>query len=110
MQTLHGFGDDVEVLGCVQGHRSASLCAEFMRPHASAVHHHVGADLAKLGAHAHSGAVFDDDFLRRTVLKNARTPALGALGQGLGGVNRVGAAIFGQVDATHQIVNAHTRP
>ena len=110
MQAFHGLGDDVEVLGRVQRHRGAGLGAEFMRPHAGAVDHHVGADLAKLGAYADGGAVLNQDFLRRTVLKNARTAAFGALGQGLGGVNRVGAAIFGQVDAAHQVVNAHAGP
>ena len=103
MQAFHGLGDDIEVLGGVQGHRSAGFCAQFMRPHARAVDHHVGADFAEFGAYADGFAVFDQDFLGRAIFENARTPAFSAFRQRLRGVNRVGTAVFGQVDATDHI-------
>ena len=81
-----------------------------MRPHARAVDHHVGADFAEFGAYADGFAVFDQDFLGRAIFENARTPAFSAFRQRLRGVNRVGTAIFGQVDATDHIGDIDARP
>ena len=81
-----------------------------MRPHTGAVDHHVGANGAELGAHAHGFAVFNKDFLGRAIFKNARTPAFRALGQRLCGVDGVGASVFGQKHAPHDIGHINARP
>ena len=64
----HWLGDDIKVLCRVQRHRAAGPGAEFVRPHAGAVDHGVGAQDALRGANADRPAVLDQDFLDPGVL------------------------------------------
>ena len=85
----------------MQWNGGARFSAEFMGPHASAVNDHVSANFTLGRANTHGFAVFNQNFFNRRVFKNPRASALGAFGQGLRGVNWIGSAIFGQVNAAH---------
>ena len=109
-QALHGLGHDVEMLGRMQGHGGTGPGTQFMGPHAGAVDHRVSAQHALCRAHADGTAVFHQNLLDLGVLKNTCATALGSFGQGLGGVDRVGAAVLGQKHAADQVAGMHTRP
>ena len=94
----------------MQGNGGARFGAEFVGPHACAVDDHVSANFALGGTNAHGFAVFNQNFFNRCVFKDPCASALGAFGQGLRGIDRIGSAIFGQVNAAHHIVNAHAWP
>ena len=106
---LDALGDDVEVLGGVQRHGGADACAEFVAPHACAVHDHVGADVAAVGAHAHCTTVLDDDLVDARVLEDLRPTRASTLGERLGGVDRVGDAVARQVHGADEIVHVGER-
>ena len=43
---IHGLGHDIEMLGGMERHGDAGHEPDLPRPHAGAVHHHLGLDLA----------------------------------------------------------------
>ena len=98
------------MFGRMQRHGGAGFGAQVMGPHAGAVDDRVSAQHALRGAHADGAAVFHQDLLDLGVLKNARAAALGAFGQGLSGVDRVGAPILGQEHAADQVASVHAGP
>src|ERR1700677_207346 len=55
--------DDVEVFRRVQRHRRPSFRTEFVRPHASAIHHDLSLDFVEGPSNADGFAVFDDDLI-----------------------------------------------
>ena len=58
---IHGLGHNVEMLAGMERHVDARHQADFARPHAGAIDHIVGGDIALVRLHADGAAVLDDD-------------------------------------------------
>ena len=109
-QARHRFGHYIKVFCRVQRNGGAGAGAEFMCPHSGAIDDHVGAQLALGRTYPDGAAVVDQDLLDPGVLEDLRAAALGALGQRLRGVDRIGAAVLRQVDTPDQVASVYTRP
>ena len=97
----------------MQGHGCTDLVTKLSPPHASGVDDCVGTNLALLTVclvlHSNGATRFSDDARDLHVLDDAHAAGPGTLGQRLGGVDRVGDSIVGQMHATHQVVDASKR-
>ena len=62
-----------------------------------------------LGHHAHGPALLDQDALDLDALDDPRAALAGALGEGLGGVDRVGLAVLGQEHAADRVADLEQR-
>ena len=102
-------GDDVEVFGGMQRNDRAGIVAEFACPHPCAVDDCVGADVAGVGCDADRPAALDDDLVDLDVLDDFHTAAARALGQRLGGVDRIRLTVVGQQHAADEVVDVGER-
>src|SRR5689334_21031178 len=102
-ETGDRFGDDIEVLCRMEWHGCARNCAKTMRPHAGGVDDDVRTNIALCCAYAHRSVVFNDDFVDLQVLDNAGTTALRGFCKSLRGIDRIGLAVLGKVDSSHNI-------
>ena len=100
-------GDDVEMLGRVQRHRDADG-GQLARPHAGGEHDGRGGDRALLGHHADRPALLDQD-ADLDALDDAGAALARTLGEGLGGVDRVGLAVLGQEHAADGVADLEQR-
>ncbi len=75
------------------GNDHTGLLAQLARPHAGAIDHEFGADLALLCAHTGHGAIAGQDTRDRRVLDDPHAFHTGAFGQRHGHVDRVDAAV-----------------
>ena len=104
-QAVDGLGDDVEMLGSVQGHGHADVGRQLVRPHARAQDHGVRGNVAAIGVDADGATLLDADAFDLRVLEDLRAALPGALGQGLRRVDRIGLAVLRQEDAANHVVD-----
>lgn len=109
-QILHLFGDDVEMLGGVQGDGHARFGGEVARPHAAADDHGPGADRPPIGHHAGGLAVLDEDLRDGKVLEDLCAAHARALGIGLRHVDRVDLPVMREPEAADNAVCADRPP
>ena len=105
-------GDHVEVFGRVQRHGHPGHRADLLGPLAGAVDHHLGLDVAVVGAdscYGFSCAVGKQDAGDPGPLAHRDAFIAGAPGQRGGQVGRVGAAVAGQPDRPGEVVDPHDR-
>ena len=102
-------GDHVEVFGRMQRHGHAAHRADRLGPLAGAVDHHLGLDLALVGADAGDLAVVREDAGDPGSLADGDALVAGAAGQRGGQVGRVGPAVAGQPDRPFEVVVAQDR-
>ncbi len=119
-EPVDGVGDQVVVLGGLVRDHQAVLRAELAGPHAGAVDDVLALDVgAASGGRAPSGgrarrdprhpAAVRADLVDRHALDDADAELPGALGQRGGDVDRVHAAVAGDVEAGEQVVGARPR-
>jgi hypothetical protein len=106
----HRLGDDVEVIGRVQGHVDAGHAADLAAPHPGAVDDHLARDVAVVGAHAGRRAALALDAGHGHVLEDRRTVVARAPSQGQRGVDRVRPPVARDPHRAGQVVRAHERP
>ena len=99
-------GDHVEVLGRVQRHGHPAHRADLLGPLAGAVDHHLGLDVAGVGADAGCRAVLGHNGGHPGPLPDRDAAVARAAGQREGQVGRVGPAVAGQPDGPGQVVDA----
>ena len=87
-----------------------ALAPSSRAPHAGAIDHDLGLDVARRGANPDRPAILDHDLGHGRVFEDSRPPAARALGQRLRGVDRVGLAVLGQVNRADHVVDADQRP
>ena len=102
-------GDHVEVLGRVQRHGHPAHRADRLGPLAGAVDHHLGLDVALVGADAGDLPVLGQDAGDAGALADRDALVAGAPGQRGGQVGRVGPAVAGQPDRPGEVVDPHDR-
>ena len=85
------------MLRCVQRHGGPSFRAEFVRPHAGAIHDDVGLNVAEGPSNADGLAIFNDDLINPGVFDDPRAAAPRAFRQRLCGVDRIGLPVLGQM-------------
>ena len=107
---LHGLGDDVEMFGGMQRHGNPRHAAHFMAPQSGAIDDILTSDVALIGADAGNPALILVDGGDFGLLEKLNAAHLGSLGQGLGGVDRIGDAVLGDENGTDQIVGPHQGP
>src|SRR5690348_4700500 len=109
-ETGNRFGDDVEVLCRMEWYGCPRSCAKTMRPHAGGVDDDVSTNIPLCCADTYSSTVFDNDFVDFQILENAGPAALRGFCKSLRGIDRIGLAVLGKVDRSHNIVRCHERP
>jgi len=112
-QAVDRVGQDVIVLAGVKRHPDASHEPHLAGPHAGAVDHVVGGDLALVGRDAGDPRSArpgrDPDGGHLGVLEDPGAAGARALGQGHGGVDRVGLAVVGQEDGADHVLDVQQR-
>src|SRR5690606_40279321 len=98
-------GQHVEVLAGVQRHGNPGHAPDLAPPHAGAVDHLVGPDRPALGLDAGNAAVRPRDAGDLAALDDPGAVLAGALGQGLGDVDRVGLAVGRDADGAGEIAD-----
>ena len=113
VDALDLLGDDVEVLGRVQGHGGTDEFADGLGPLAGAVDDNLRLDVAAVGAHPGdphpAGGGTGVDVQDPGALEDRRATLFGALGEGLGEVGRVGSPVGRQPDRSDEVVGADQR-
>src|SRR5271165_2359582 len=117
VHTVDLLGDHVEVFGRVQRHGHPGQRADLLGPLAGTVDHHLGLDVAAVGADASYGAFYrafyravgGQDAGDAGALAHRNAHVAGAPGQRGGQVGRVGPAVAGQPDRPGQVVHGHDR-
>ena len=98
------------MLGGVERHGYAGHEPDLPRPHAGAVDHHLGLDLALRGGDPGGAAVPGQDAGDLAILDDPDPAHAGPLGQGHGGIGRVGLPIMREEDRADDIVDVQQRP
>lgn len=103
-------GDNVEMLGGVEGKRYAAQRGEIARPHSAGDDHLIGADFALIGDRADSAAAFDEDAFNADVLKDRRSGLARALRHRDRHVDRIDLPVFRRPKAADEAVGVQWRP
>ncbi len=91
---LDRFGDEIVVLGRLVGDAHAIEGAELPGPHAGAIDHEFGLDVALGGGHPRGTAVPGGDTGDRHVLDDLHALLTRPFGQGHGGVHGIDAPVL----------------
>ena len=98
-QAVNRFGHHVEMLTGVQRHIDASQATDLTAPHAGAIDHQIGGDIASVGGHADHPILPAMDRGDLDILDQFGAARSRALGHGMGDVGRVELAVAGQKHA-----------
>ena len=102
-------GMGVVVLAGRQRHLDPGQPAQFASPHAGAVDHHPGADLAPVGEHARDPSVPLADAGHPDVLETQSAARAGPLEQGHGDIDRAGLAVLRHPGPAQQVTGLQQR-
>ncbi len=108
--SLHRFGEQIEVLAREERHRHAGHGRHLSAPEAGAVDDDLAGDVATRGIDAAHPVVSNPESGHRGVLEDARTVRLRALDQGRAQIARVHTAVVRRVHGADDVVAAHHRP
>ena len=113
-QPFDRFGDQVKMLAGVQRQGHARLFGQIAAPHAAAVHHHIGGDMARFAIltdiiHARDAAIGAGYARNLGVFENLCALHASTLGERHRNIGRVALAVQGQMHRTHHVAHIQMR-